>query len=173
MDNPAYDECQGTSTLNNLTINHDSDREREFENPIYSEDEVDIGHCHSLASKKTNSQLQNTPHYEEVCFESAEVTEVVYERADNGEVQEAHVNINGPTDNTSSADDGMKMKGASSEGVYELPPNLDEAAADDENCYSPLDLTYSQLEPHLGVPKPEAEIPYPLNDNDYSHLKFK
>ena len=159
MDNPTYDECHGTTTLNNLTVNHDdSEYEKEFDNPIYS-DETEISHN---PADITNSQLQNTPHYEGVYFESTDIFETLYEGADN-DIQGA---LNGTNDE-------VIMKGATSEGVYELPPNLDGATADDENCYSTLDLTYSQLEPHLGVPKPGVEINCPLNDDDYSHLKYK
>ena len=39
------------------------------------------------------------------------------------------------------------MKGATPEGVYEEPPNLDNAI--DESCYSTLDPTYSQFQPHI------------------------
>ena len=166
MDNPTDDGCHGTTTLNNLTVNHDdSEYEKEFDNPIYS-DETEISHS---PADKTNSQLQNTPHYEGVYFEGTDVIGTLYEGADNG-IQGA---LNGTTNNTSSANDEVIMKGATSEGVYELPPNLDGAAADDENCYSTLDPTYSQLEPHLGVPKPGGEIRYPPNNDDYSHLKYK
>ena len=142
MDNPTYNECQGTSTLNNLTINHHSD----FENPIHFDAMTETGHN---SASKTNSQLQNTLHYEGVYFESTdrEETGSPYETVDNGVtvVQGAH--INGVSSHV--ANDGVIMKGAASEGVYELPPNLDGAAADDGNCYSSLNPTYSQSEPHV------------------------
>ena len=117
--------------------------------------------------------MQNTAH-DGVYFESTEVTEIFHENgADNDVAQGAHVNkANG--DHT--ANDGVKMKGTTSEEVYELPPNLDKAAADDENCYFTFDPTYSQLEPHLAVPKPglaEIPVPCPPNDNNYSHLEYK
>ena len=164
MDNPTYNECQGTSTLNNLTINHHS----EFESPDAI---TETGHN---SASKSNSQLQNTLHYEGVYFESTdrEETESLYETVDNGVtvVQGAHT-VNGASSHV--ANDGVIMKGAASEGVYELPPNLDGAAADDGNCYSSLDPTYSQLEPHLGVPKSGVEIHCPPNDDDYSHLKYE
>ena len=165
MDNPTYNEgCQGIPTLKNLTL--DNEYEKEFENPIYS-DETDIAY---ISPNKPNSQLQNIAH-DGVYSESTEVTETPHENgADNDVAQGAHVNgANG----NHTANDGVKMKGATSEGVYELPPNLDEAAAGDENCYSTFNPTYSQLEPHLGVPKPGAEVPCQPNDNDYSHLEYK
>ena len=142
MDNPTYNECQGTSTLNNLTINHHSD----FENPIHFNAMTETGHN---SARKTNAQLQ----YEGVYFESTdrEETGSPYETVDNGVtvVQGAH--INGASSHV--ANDGVIMKGlgATSEGVYELPPNLDGAAAHDGNCYSSLDPTYSQLEPHVAT----------------------
>ena len=168
MDNPTYNEgCQETPTLNNLTLN--DEYEKEFKNPIYS-DESDIGHN---PASDTNSQLlQNTTHYEGAYFESKAVNENLSENTDSGVAPGAHTN--GASSHM--ANDGVIMKGAVSEGVYdhELPPlNLNEAAADDENCYSTLDPTYSQLEPHLRDPKPGVEINCPPNNDDYSHLKYK
>ena len=165
MDNPTYDECQGVPTLNNMTINHEF--EKEFENPIYSDETIETGHN---SASKTTSQLQNTSHYEGVYFESTTVNEILHKRADNG-VQGAHGN--GTTNNTGNGmedSDRVQMKGAISEGVYELPPNLDDAG--DENCYSTLNPTYSQLQAHLGVPKPGIEIQSPQNDDDYSCLQY-
>ena len=165
MDNPTYDEgCQGTLTLNDLTLN--DEYEKEFKNPIYSDERIVAGHD----STGSTINSQNIPHYEGVCMESTAVNETLYESADNGILfQGAH------TDgaNSHTVNDGAIMKGTVSEGVYELPSNLDRAAAGDENCYSPFDPTYSQLEPYLGAPKPGVEIPCQPNDNDYSHLKFK
>ena len=107
MDNPTYDECHGTTTLNNLTVNHDdSEYEKEFDNPIYS-NETEISHN---PADKTNSQLQNTPHYEGVYFKSTDIFETLYEGADN--------DIQGVLNGTN---DEVIMKGATSEGVYELP----------------------------------------------------
>lgn len=148
LDNSTYDECQGTVT-HNLTINDDSDFGKEFENPIYSDETIEAGH--NSASNATNTQLQNTSHYEEVDFESTAVDD----------------------NNTSSTSGGVIMKGAISEGVYELPPNLDGPAGDcDENCYSTLDPTYSQLQAHLRVPKSGVQCP-PNDVDDYSRLQYK
>ena len=169
MDNPTYDKCQGTPTLNNMTINHGL--EREFENPIYSDEIIETGHNINSASK-TTSQLQNTSHYEGVYFESTTVNETLHEGADNG-VQGAHGNgTTNSTGNGMEASDGVIMKGATSEGVNELPPNLDDAGTSDENCYSTLDPTYSQLQARLRVPKPGVEIQSPQNNDDYSRLQY-
>ena len=69
------------------------------------------------------------------------------------------------------------MKGATSlDGLYEQPLNLDDASSGDENCYSILDPMYSQLQAHIGVPKPGIEIQTSLpqnDDNDYSRLQYK
>ena len=151
MDNPTYDECRRTATLNSLTLN--DEYEKEFENPIYSDELIETGHN---STSKTNSQLQNTPYYEGVYFESTTVNETFNESADNDVIQGPGAHINGASSHV--ANDGAIMKGATSEGVYhqhELQP------------------TYSQLQPYLGVPKPGVEINCPLNDDDYSHLKHK
>lgn len=183
MDNPTYDERQGTQTLNNMhmTINHDSlerEFEREFNNEITESGHHDII---DSASKTNSQQPENIPHYEGVCFEGTAAVTVnetlhVYESADldNGEVEGAGINKIAAigTDNEIEASDGGIMKGATSgEGEYELPPNLDDAAGD-ENCYSTLDPIYSQLQPHTGVSKPAIEVKIPLNDDEYSHLKY-
>jgi hypothetical protein len=174
MNNPTYDEHQGTPTLNNMTIIHEPPLEKEFDNPIYSDETIDID-----SDGKINSQQQNSliPHYEGVCFEStaATVNEALYESADLGSdvIQGAAITATNTT-NGIEANDGEIMKGATSrEGVYELPPNLDDADDHDENCYSTLNPTYSQLPAHTGVPKPVAEVQIPQNDDDYSRLQYK
>jgi hypothetical protein len=181
--NPTYDEHQGTPTLNNMTINHES-FEKEFDNPIYSNETIETGHRDIDSDSKINSQQQttSTPHYEGVCFESstATVNEALYESVDLGNdvIQGTDINAIAATStgNGIEANDGEIMKGAatSGEGVYELPPNLDDDAGDhDENCYSTLNPTYSQLPAHIGVPKPVAEVQIPQNDDDYSRLQYK
>ena len=164
IDNPTYDECQGTSMENNLTANHEL--ERDFENPIYGDDtEIGIN-----STSKTNQPTLNTSLYEGLYSESTEVNETLYESPDNG-VQGAYVNgasnISGIKVN-----DGAKMKGATPDlgGVYEQPPDSDNAI--DENCYSTLDPTYSQFQPHIPKFKP-MQIQYSLNDDEYSCLQYK
>ena len=135
--------------MNNLTINHHSD----FENPIHFDAMTETGHN---SASKTDSQLQ----YEGVYFESTDREETgnPYETVDNGVtvVQGAH--INGVSSHI--ANDGVIKKGAASEGVYKLPPNLDgAAAADDGNCYSSLDPTYSQFNMHLSKSCPTYPLP--------------
>ena len=45
MDNPMYNDRQGTQTLNNVSVNRDSLAiEREFHNPIYSDETIENGH---------------------------------------------------------------------------------------------------------------------------------
>jgi hypothetical protein len=177
VDNPTYDENQGTPTLNNMTIIHEPALEKEFENPIYSNKIVETDQRDIDSASKINSQQQNTPHYEGICFEStvATVNEALYESADLGNdvIQGAAITATNTT-NGIEANDGEIMKGATSrEGVYELPPNLDDADDHDENCYSTLNPTYSQLPAHTGVPKPVAEVRIPQNDDDYSRLQYK
>ena len=185
MDNPTYNDRQGTQTLNNMTVNRDS-LEREFHNPIYSDEIIENGH-HDIdsTSETTSQQPENIPHYEGVYFEGTAAVMVneelhVYESADldNGEIEGANINEIAATgtDNGIEANDGEIMKGATSgEGEYELPPNLDldHAAGDgDEGCYSILDPTYSQLQPHTGVPKSALEVQITQNDDEYSHLNY-
>ena len=185
MDNPTYNDCQGTQTLNNMTVSRGS-LEREFDNPIYSDEKIKICH-HDIdsASNTTSQQPENIPHYEGVCFKGTIAVTVnsnealhIYESADldNGEIEAADNEIAATgTDNGIEANDGEIMKGATSgEGEYELPPNLDDyvAGGGDEGCYSTLDPTYSQLQPHTGVPKPALEVQIPQNDDEYSHLKY-
>ena len=175
IDNPTYDERQGASTLNNTMVNviHD-ESEREFENPDEIIDTLRIDPTNSA-----DSQLQSTSHYERVHLESATVNEILYESADIGVFQAAQVSLDGRgPDNTNGieASYGDVMKGAtSSEGVYELPPNMDGSAAGgdlDESCYSTLNPTYAQLQAHIGAAKPGPETQNQHNDSDYSHLKF-
>jgi hypothetical protein len=178
MDNPTYDEHQGTPTLNNMTIIHEP-FEKEFDNPIYSDETIEIRDIDSDSKINSQQQTTSTPHYEGVCFESttATVNEVLYESADLGNdvIQGAAITATNTTIGIE-ANNGEIMKGATSgEGVYELPPNLDDADAGDhdENCYSTLNPTYSQLPAHIGVPKPVAEVQIPQNDDDYSRLQYK
>ena len=94
---------------------------------------------------------------------------------------QCHVNdpgaINSNTGKGIEDNDGVIMKGATSlDGLYEQPLNLDDAGSGDENCYSTLDPMYSQLQAHIGVPKPGIEIQTSLpqnDDNDYSCLQYK
>ena len=162
IDNPTYDECQGTSMTNNLTANHEL--ERDFENPIYGDDtEMGIN-----STSKAELPIQSTSLYEGIYSESTEVNETLHESADNG-VQGAY--INGASNKSGvQVKDGAKMYEATPdpEGVYEQPPDSDNDI--DENCYSTLDPTYSQFQPH--IPKP-MQIQYPLNDDEYSCLQYK
>jgi hypothetical protein len=184
MNNPTYDEHQGTPTLNNMTIIHEFALEKEFDNPIYSDETMETGHHGIDSTSQINSQQQNTPHYEGVCFESTAATvneALYYESADlgNGVAQGGNIDAIAPTiastaGNGIEANNGEIMEGATSgEGVYELPPNLDDAGDHDENCYSTLNPTYSQLPAHIGVPKSVAEVQIPQNDDDYSRLQYK
>ena len=147
MDNPTYNDRQGTQTLNNMTVNRDS-LEREFHNPIYSDEIIENGH-HDIdsTSETTSQQPENIPHYEGVYFEGTTAVMVnsnealhVYESADldNSMVEGAGTEIAAAgTDNGIEANDGEIMKGATSgEGEYELPPNLDDYVAGDgdEGC---------------------------------------
>ena len=187
MDNPTYNDHQGTQTLNNMTISRDS-LEREFHNPIYSDETIENGH-HDIdsASNTTSQQPENIPHYEGVYFEGTTAVTVnsnealhIYESADldNGEIEGANINEIAATgtDNGIEANDGEIMKGATSgEGEYKLPPNLDldhVTGGGDEGCYSTLDPTYSQLQPHTGVSKLALEVQIPQDDDEYSHLKY-
>ena len=138
------------------------------------------------ANNTTSQQSGNIPHYEGVYFEGTTAVMVnsnealhIYESADldNGEIEAADNEIAATgTDNGIEANDGEIMKGATSgEGEYELPPNLDldHATGDgDEGCYSTLDPTYSQLQPHTGVSKSAVEVQIPQDDDEYSHLKY-
>ena len=164
IDNPTYDECQGTSMENNLMAN--LELEKDFENPIYGDD-TEIG---VNSTSKTNQPTLNTSlyHNEGIYSESTEVNETLYESADNG-VHGAY--INGASNRSGGqVNDGAKMKGATPDlgGVYEQPPDSDNVI--DENCYSTLDPTYSQFQPH--IPKP-MQIQHPLNDDEYSCLQYK
>ena len=188
MDNPTYNDRQGTQTLNNMTVNRDS-LEREFHNPIYSDETIENGH-HDIdsTSETTSQQPENIPHYEGVYFKGTTAVTVnsnealhiiLYESADldNGKIEGADINEIAATgtDNGIEANNGEIMKGATSgEGEFELPPNLNDYAAGggDENCYSTLDPTYSQLQPHTGVSKPALEVQTPQDDDEYSHLKY-
>ena len=169
VDNPTYDECRGTPTL----IKND-EFEKKIENPIYS-DELGTSHTYNSINKIIpDLPLQSTSLHEGVYSECGiEVNETMDKNANSG-VHGVHVDgtINS-TGNGVQANDGVIMKGATSEGVNELPRHLDDASAGDENGYSTLNPTYSQLQPHLGVPKPGAEIQSPQNDDNYSHLQYK
>ena len=57
IDNPTYDECQGTSMANNLMAN--LELEKDFENPIYGDD-TEIG---VNSTSKTNQPTLNTSLY--------------------------------------------------------------------------------------------------------------
>ena len=173
LDNPIYDEYQaGTPTLTKS-----DEFEKKIENPIYS-DELETSHAYYNSINKIipgpDPQLQSTSLPEGVYSEcSIEVSETLDKNTNSG-VHGAHVDgtINS-TGNGIQANDGVITKGATSEGVNELPPNLDDAGTSDENGYSTLNPTYSQLQAHLGVPKPGAEKQSLQNNDDYSRLQYK
>ena len=138
---------------NNLTIHDDSYFEKEFENPIYSDETIQAGHN---SGSIANSQLQNTSHryHEGMDCESTTVNDNSTSLSSSG---------------------GEFMKGATSpEGEYELPPHLDGPAGDlDENCYSVIDSTYSHKQAHLPQPDSGPTMQCPPSDDDYSHLQHK
>ena len=131
---------------NNLTINDDSDFEKEFENPIYSDEIIQAGHNFGTSHR----------YHEGMDCESTTVN-------DNS------------TSLSSSGGEFMKGA-TSPEGEYELPPHLDGPAGDlDENCYSVIDSTYSHKQAHLPQPgsSPTVHVQCPPSDDDYSHLQYK
>ena len=167
VDNPTYTECQGTPTLTK-----NDEIEKKIENPIYS-DELETSHAYYNSINKIipDPQLQSTSFPEGVYSEcSIEVSETLDKNADHGAHVDGTINSTG---NEIQANDGVIMKGATLEGLNELSPNLDDASAGDENSYSTLNPTYSQLQPHLGVPEPGVEIQSPQNTDDYSRLQYK
>ena len=72
IDNPTYDECQGTSMANNLTANHEL--ERDFENPIYGDD-TEIG---VNSTSKADLPIQSTSLYSESTEVNTKVQTMVF-----------------------------------------------------------------------------------------------
>ena len=159
MDNPTYDEREGTPTLSDQTTS--DELEKHFANPIYS----DVAACDSTNQVTLNPPLQSS--------ESGytEVNNKTLESDTNHTTTDTHVVRNGME-----TDDRVIMKGAASDpekvNDHVQPLHLDDAghSTSDENGYSTLDPShYSQIQPYIGVPNSGAQ--FPPSDNDYSHLQ--
>ena len=57
VDNPTYTECQGTSKNQTADDESDSAFEREFENPLFSDETIEVDHTDSINNVAVSSPV--------------------------------------------------------------------------------------------------------------------
>ena len=146
MDNPTYD---GHIVM----TSNQTDCYRDFENPLYSDVQEHVGDDFS------NRPTQDIA-YAGLHSENTVISECLYDTGVDSV-------LGACTD-----DRGHKMNKEDTRGnvdhkaVYDSPLNIE--TSDDIDCYSALESTYSQLQPHT---LESVQQHFPPNEDDYSCLQ--
>ena len=152
MDNPTYDG-------HIMMPSNQTDCSRDFENPLYSDVQSQVG-------KDSSNQPTQDIVYEGIDSENTVINESMYNTVD-GSVPGACTGGRGHKNSKKDTRQEDMQETVDYDAVYDSALNTETSEAGN-GCYSALESTYSQLQPH--TPK-SVQQHFPPNEDEYSCLQ--
>ena len=137
-----------------------TDHSRDFENPLYSDVQSQVG------NDSSNQPTQDIV-YEGLDSEETVINESMYGTADDGVLGVCSGGRGHNNKEDTTLEDTQET--VDHEAVYDSPLNAETSNSEmDNDCYSALDSTYTQLQPHT---LKSIQQHFPPDEDEYSCLK--